>query len=334
MRRRDLLRRAGLGPIAAAALPSLLQLTASPVSAQAVPAPAAPAPALDTDFYFTGLSSAGRVGGVEHWIAATGNGAIGGTTADGGGAFTHYDNLGVGLPKPILASGTWRATRLVSYKQVGTYGTLAAGVADLEVVLERVEPSPGLTRGRLRIVSNLSPAGMVNGEPSGYTLTIAGGPAPFRQLPAAGMTVFSKIGVASGTEAPAASTSGAALMPQAGVPENAIHLEPGKTLAGRLAVGQPDGQFAYYKIEYPGDDAPHTIDLNIFPDQHNLLLNAGFLVYGPDPTRRLYARGTPQHQHRPNVTADFRSTEAGTYTIQVYNYDPALPMDFEIRAST
>jgi hypothetical protein len=328
MRRRDLLRTAGLGPIAATALPGLLQLTASPVSAQAVPTPA-----LDTDFYFTGLSSAGRVGGVEHVIAATGNGAIGGTTADGGGAFTHYDNLGVGLPKPILASGTWRATRLVSYKEVGTYGKLAAGVADIDVVLERTEPSRGASRGRLRIVSNLSPAGMVNGEPSGYTLTIVGGPGPFRQIPAVGMTVFSKSGAGSRAGAPVASDPDAALMPQADAPEMAIALEPSKTLVGHLDVGQPDGQFAYYKLEYPGSEVTCTVGLDIFPDQHNLLLNAGLLVYGPDPTRRLYAKGTPQHQHRPNVSADFRSTEAGTYTIQVYNYDPALPMDFEIRST-
>jgi hypothetical protein len=324
MRRRELLRTAGLGSMAAAALPSLLPLAASPVSAQAVPLPA-----LDTDFYFTGLSSAGKVGGVEHWIAATGNGALGGTTADGGGAFAYYDNLGVGLPKPILASGTWRATRLVSFKQVGVYGTLAAGVADMEVVLERREPAPGAVRGRLRIVSNLSPAGLVNGEPSGYSLALAGGPGTFRQLPGAGMTVFSK--VASPVPAASAAPAGAVLRPQADVPEDAIPLEPGELLVGYLPVGQPDGQFSYYKFEYPGDGATYTVDLNIHPDQHNLLLNAGFLVFGPDPARRLYAKGTPQHQHRPNVSADFRSTEAGTYTIQVYNYDPALPMEFEIR---
>jgi hypothetical protein len=121
-------------------------------------------------------------------------------------------------------------------------------------------------------------------------------------------------------------------MPQAELPEKAILLDPGQTLVGHLAVGQPNGQFAYYKIAYPGADSTFTVELNIFPDQHNLLLNAGFNVYGPDGTR-LFARGSPQHLHRPNVSADFRSAEAGIYTVQVYNYDPVLPIDFEIRGT-
>jgi hypothetical protein len=99
---------------------------------------------------------------------------------------------------------------------------------------------------------------------------------------------------------------------------------------GQLAAGPPSGQFAYYKFEYPGDESTLTIEMEIFPDQHNVLLNAGFNVYGPE-SGALYLRGTPLHQHRPNVTGDFRGVHAGTYIVQVYNYDPVLPIDFEIR---
>jgi hypothetical protein len=323
MRRRDLLRTAGLGSIAAAGLPSLLQLTVSPVSAQSA----------ETEFQFVGLSTAGMVGAVEHFIAATGNGTISGSTVDGGGAFTHYDNAAVGLPKPILGSGTWRATRLLGYKEVGTFGSLVAGVADIQVELTREMPEPATLTGRLHIVSNLSPAGIMSGEPSGYALSIFGGPVgPFRQRPNAGMTIFSKAASAPSGEAPpaaAAPASAVALKPQADRPQDALLLEAGRMLKGHLAAGGPRGQFAYYKFEYPGDESTYTVDLHIFPDRYDLLQHAGFNLYGPDPTK-LYGKGGPQHTHRPNVSGDFSSVDPGIYTIQVYNYDPSIPIDFEI----
>jgi hypothetical protein len=101
---------------------------------------------------------------------------------------------------------------------------------------------------------------------------------------------------------------------------------------GHLPADPPDGQFAYCKIEHLDGDATSTVDLTIFPDQPNLLLDAGFDVYGPDPTKR-YARGTPQHPHRPNVSADFRSAGAALYTVQVYSRDPVLPIDVRDSAS-
>jgi hypothetical protein len=350
MRRRDLLKAAGVGSIGVAALPALLQADAAPASAQtAAPAQAQPAAPdaiqvvapLEMEFQFVAVSSAGKVGGVEHYMAASGNGSISSFGIDGAGAFTHYDNASDSLPKPILSAGTWRAKRLIGGKELGSFGSLVAGVADFEVELTRQVPSPATLRGRLRLVSNLSPAGVMNGEPSGYSLTIFGGPVgPFRQLPDdAGMTIFSKVGgsaqptptpVPTPTRVPGGKfvLPDAVDAPQADTPQKATLIEPGKMLKGHLAAGGSSGQFAYYKFDYSGGGT-FTVNLNVFPDQYEVLQHAGFNVYGPNRWKH-YATGSPQHLHRPNVSGDFESPDKGIYTVQVYNYNRLIAIDFEV----
>ena len=62
-----------------------------------------------------------------------------------------------------MASGTWEARSLVSYKQIGKYGVAAAGIAEIVVDISQEMPSRAVIKGAsLRVVCNLRPAGLIN----------------------------------------------------------------------------------------------------------------------------------------------------------------------------
>jgi L-fuconolactonase len=107
-------------------------------------------------------------------------------------------------------------------------------------------------------------------------------------------------------------------------------LAPGASAAGTVK-GQlrPGGQVATYTITYPGDKSVYTIGLQVFPDDATVLQNAGFKVFGPKADRT-YVTGGAQPGLRPNVSGNLISTDPGSYTIQVYNYDPNTPIDYEL----
>jgi hypothetical protein len=132
--------------------------------------------------------------------------------------------------------------------------------------------------------------------------------------------------VAAGGEAPAG--PGAAAMEQADRPEDAVPLEPGKTLKGHLAAGAA-GHFAYYSFEHGGDDAAYTIDLRVTPDDYAVLQSVGFNAYGPDP-QQVYGTAGIQHRHRPNMSGNVFSSDGGPFLVQVFNRHPNVAIDFEI----
>ncbi len=197
MDRREFLRKAGLGSVALASLPALANALAKPAWAQG-----------RRGFTFDALNRAGPEGTPDrpaHTLIMAGQGhfdpAKVGSQAEGGGYYVHTTLPGA-LPRPIVASGTWRARLLVSYKEIGTWGVFAAGIAEMVVDLFTQVPSPAVIRGaRLKVVCNIGPAGLVNpGEIEGYTLSVPGTdfftgatPGPFQAIPpgGVGLTVFS-----------------------------------------------------------------------------------------------------------------------------------------------
>jgi hypothetical protein len=99
----------------------------------------------------------------------------------GGGFFVHNTFPGAapppgGTPLPVVASGMWGNGRLVSYRQIGTFGVQGAGVLELVIDLFREVPSKAVIRGaRLKVVCSIGPAGLINpGELEGFTLNIPG----------------------------------------------------------------------------------------------------------------------------------------------------------------
>jgi hypothetical protein len=175
MDRRTFLLRAGLGTVAAGAVPPLV----TPIFADD----------RGTNFHFDCQVRGPLAGGVQHFLAMAGCGSFNDHDDEvkGGGSFLHID-FNTPVPKTILASGSWEAKRLTSFQPFGNpYGVFQAGIANLDVVLIRVVPSRLVVPASLRIVCNLGPAGINTGLPESIVLN-AGGLA-FDQ-PVAGLTVF------------------------------------------------------------------------------------------------------------------------------------------------
>jgi hypothetical protein len=188
--RRELLYRVGTGSIALASLPALLDMLRVPALAQS-----------ERGTMFLAVNAAGThrlaMGGVVKFDPSKGAGS----PAAGGGSFFHWT---VGTPPmPLVASGTWKARLLTSYKEAATYAGVAAGVGAFVIDLQRVRPSPALIPGAvLTIYCNLGPAGIgeaQTGGIEGFTLSIpgtdfsaGGNPGIFRQIPpgGTGVTIF------------------------------------------------------------------------------------------------------------------------------------------------
>jgi hypothetical protein len=145
--------------------------------------------------------------------------------------------------------------------------------------------------------------------------------------------------------------AGAALLPTSALAADPVSKNPEQpvVLTGRHEGSLParptfgwhgkdiNNGFAYYKFEYPGNSSPITINMQVYPDDATILGNrqVGFTLYGPRTAREpgfVYLRGGGQPKLSPNVTADFQSTDPGTYVVQVYNESP-IPISYTIWAT-
>src|SRR5919204_6033235 len=122
--RREFLKRAGAGSAALAAFPALAE--------------ASWAHGEHDDgrrrFYFQALSGqAPALTGGES-IVMSGCGSFTPRSVRGGGEFVHFD--GTKIPSPnFIATGSWRATRVLSFEQIGTWGVGVAGVLAMRIKL-------------------------------------------------------------------------------------------------------------------------------------------------------------------------------------------------------
>ena len=178
--RRMLLKRVGFGSLTLGSLPALVDALARPALAQT-----------QRGFIFFTVSAAGP----QHRLAMGGQGVFDpargpASSVGGGGNFFHFQ-LATSPPFPLVASGTWKARLLTSYREIGTYGGAASGIGELVIDIRRLRPSPALIRGAvLRIFCNIGAGGFQTGETEGITLSMpgtefsAGGtPGPFLQIP-------------------------------------------------------------------------------------------------------------------------------------------------------
>jgi hypothetical protein len=177
--RRQFLKRAGFGSFALGSLPALVDTLARPALAQT-----------QRGFLFLTVSAAG-----PHRLAMGGQGVFDpargpASSVEGGGSFFHFQPA-TSPPFPLVASGTWKARLLTSYREIGTYAGAASGIGEFVIDIQRLRPSPALIRGAvLRMFCNLGPGGFQTGETEGITLSIPGTefsagatPGPFSQIP-------------------------------------------------------------------------------------------------------------------------------------------------------
>jgi plastocyanin len=85
---------------------------------------------------------------------------------------------------------------------------------------------------------------------------------------------------------------------------------------------------ASHVINYPGDESVTTINLRVSPNQSWLIPNVGFRVYVP--TGSLQITGGIQPTLNPDVSANLISRTRGLHTIQVYDYDRSIPIDYQL----
>ncbi len=168
MDRRGLLKSAGLGALAATSLPAVLA--------------ACQAAGGQTGYDFVCQSVAGTVDGVKHRIALWGHGKFTGSSVEGGGGFLHFNDAPAQPPKPVLGQGTWKATKFVSWKEVGRVEPIIAGILEMQVDLAP-QGKPAVTGATLKVVCNIGAAGIQTGQDEGIELTIPGAPqGAFKQI--------------------------------------------------------------------------------------------------------------------------------------------------------
>lgn len=179
MNRREFLKKAGVGSAAAAGLPALETMLATP------------ALAVDpggTGFYFVVISHSTTTSDL---LAISGCGRLGGGRIEGGGSFAHFvpDEA---PPFPIVASGHWRARQLVSFDPLGDpYGTLVAGIANLKAVVRVTTPFRAEVPATMEVVCNLGPANLFTGGDEGVVVSVPSAEQTFvPNVPPTGLTVF------------------------------------------------------------------------------------------------------------------------------------------------
>ena len=149
----------------------------------------------NTNWVVAAIEPAGTVNGIGYTVAFEGCGFVNPAMVVGQGSFVEFDNLSGVVPRTILASGTWKATRLISTTVIGTWGSLAAGIIEMEIELVEDFPIPGVVvpGAMLHITCNIPAAGLFNGdEEEGFELTIPNSPSgTFTPPVIVGGTVFS-----------------------------------------------------------------------------------------------------------------------------------------------
>jgi hypothetical protein len=93
------------------------------------------------------------------------------------------------------------------------------------------------------------------------------------------------------------------------------------------------GRFAYVTFNYPGDKSVYTIDMTVGPGSVGIPDRAGFKVYGPQKGT-VYLTGGAQVGLDPNVSGNLVGIDEGTYTVQIYNYSPDVPIDYALRITS
>ena len=86
---------------------------------------------------------------------------------NGGGSYVLFDNAAT-MPKPLVASGRWRATKFVSYTTLGlaSYGTIQPGILTMTADVEGIGKKLTLT-----LICNVGAVPLSTGQPEGWVLS-------------------------------------------------------------------------------------------------------------------------------------------------------------------
>ncbi len=189
MKRREFVKKVGIGSAALASLPTLAHAFFQDEDSDADDQLTA------TGFRFVCVSEAPRVGGILPRVNMNGCCTFNSSRAHGGGSYNEFDQLSP-VPRTLFSAGRWQAGRVLSVNILGTCGVLAAGTIEMEVRLLQQIPSRAVIPARLRVACGIGACALDPGELEGFSLTIPDGRfGPFRPFEAApgltfGITIF------------------------------------------------------------------------------------------------------------------------------------------------
>jgi hypothetical protein len=158
--RKDFLKKAGVGTVAAASIPALF-------ASEAFGQVGHGTGRVYTFVSFSQSPPSGHIAQPRIGMRGCGNFDETLRTASGGGSYVFFDNAKP-VPKPLIKAGSWRATAFVSYDTKGlpSYGGIQPGIL---TVLANVD---GIGSGlELEIVCNFGPGGLLTGEEEGWYLS-------------------------------------------------------------------------------------------------------------------------------------------------------------------
>jgi hypothetical protein len=134
---------------------------------------------------------ADAVSGAADRLIIQGDGSFNRNRAHGGGTFDHFRATG-SPPLPLVASGTWKATDVVSFQPLTpTHGVYEGGTLIMHATFFP-KGQPSIPNVLIEVDCNLGPAGVSTGKPEGAVVTFPGPPqvvfAPTN--PTTGVTIF------------------------------------------------------------------------------------------------------------------------------------------------
>jgi hypothetical protein len=132
---------------------------------------------------------ADQIVGLPDRLIIQGDGSFNRNRASGGGSFDHFLG-GTGPPATLVATGTWKATDVVSWSPGSSHGIFEGGTLMIHATVKPVG-HPAIRNVLLAIYCNLGPAGFTTGHAEGVDVTIPGGPTFTQTSPTTGVTVFS-----------------------------------------------------------------------------------------------------------------------------------------------
>jgi hypothetical protein len=141
-----------------------------------------------TGYHFLVLDA---VSGTADRLIIQGDGSFNRNRAHGGGTFDHFSATG-SPPLPLVATGTWKATDVVSFNPLTpTHGVYEGGALVMHATFFP-EGHSSIKNVLIEVDCNLGPAGVSTGKPEGVVVTFPGPPqvvfAP--TSPTTGVTVF------------------------------------------------------------------------------------------------------------------------------------------------
>ena len=140
-----------------------------------------------TGFHFQVLD---QLTGKPDRLLIQGSGTFGAKHANGGGTFDHFQAVG-SPPLPLIATGTWKATDVVSWTPGLTHGIYQGGILMIHATFMPRGAAP-INGVLIQIDCNLGPAGFSTGKTEGAVVTFPGTPQVVFSptSPPTGITIF------------------------------------------------------------------------------------------------------------------------------------------------